>query len=89
MTTTPNGVLTITTGDGTHPVFETNEEFPLQEPLWVLAFQSDGTAVSMFREPTSYDWALSALRRIEEVLMRQAGWFDNLDLGDPEGESDE
>ncbi|AEV52029.1 hypothetical protein [Rhodococcus phage REQ1] len=85
MTTTPHGKLIATTGDGTHPKFET-ENFPIDDPVWVLAFTEDGSAVSMFKESRSYEWALSALRRIEEVLMRQAGWFDRLDLDTPDDE---
>lgn len=75
------GTLTARINEGTDPTFET-DNFPIENPIWVVAFGADGTAVSMFREPRSYDWALSVLRRIEEVFMRQAGWFDQLDLGD-------
>lgn len=87
MTTTANGKLTALTGDGIHPTFET-ENFPIDEPVWVLAFAADGTVVSMFTDSRPYEWALGALRNVEEVFMRQAGYFDNLNLGPQEGSND-
>ncbi|WIF20554.1 hypothetical protein SEA_JFLIX2_63 [Rhodococcus phage Jflix2] len=68
-------------GVDNNPRFEVTEEFPIQEPVWVLVFNEQGQAVSMFNNPRQYEWALSALRQVEEVLMRQAGYFDNLGLG--------
>jgi len=71
-------------GDLDRPRFEVSEDFPIQEPIWVLTFNEQGQAVSMFKEPKEYEWALHALRQIEEVLMRQAGYFDNIGLGPQE-----
>lgn len=72
-------------GIDNNPSFDVTEDFPIQDPVWVLVFNEKGQAVSMFKEPKEYEWALSALRQIEEVLMRQAGYFDSLGLG-PQGD---
>lgn len=79
MTDIEPGRLTIDIEAGDTPVF-TSENWP-NEPVWVLAIDQSGTSVSAFAQPQSYDWALAALRRLEETFMHAAGYFSREDFG--------
>lgn len=79
-------IITIEDGKDT-PRFEVEGGFPV-DPVWILAFDGGGTAVSMFGKPQSYNWALSALRQIEQTFMMQAGHFERDDFGIGEEEDD-